>query len=98
MSWEFGTVRAGVSDLSAATSWGSWGSCLRLLPSSWEKPLPRELWPGWGLRVGADLGAAVARRRKTAEPREEQRAAGPRGPLPGASPAGSLCHRARECV
>lgn len=51
MSWEFGTVRAGACDLSAATSWGGRGSHVRLLPSSWEKSLPGEPRPGWGLWV-----------------------------------------------
>lgn len=48
MSWEFGTVRAGVSDLSAATSWGSRGSHLQLQPSSWEKPPWPEQQDGQG--------------------------------------------------
>lgn len=59
MSWEFGTVCAGVSDLSAATSWGSRGSHLRLRPSSWEKPPWPEQRDGQGAAGGSSADTAV---------------------------------------
>lgn len=55
MSWKFGTVCAGVSALSAATSWGSRGSHLGLRPSSREKPPWPDRGMGRGLRVLAVL-------------------------------------------
>lgn len=68
---------AGVSDLSAATSWGSRGSHLRLRPSSWEKPP----WPEQ--RDGQEAAGGSRRRGGWSwQPRRGQGAPGLRSPLP----------------
>lgn len=103
MSWEFGTVCAGVSDLSAATSWGSRGSHLLLRPSSWEKPP----WPEQQDGQGAAGGSSSDGRSVWVQEAGEGELPGPGGgagtPQPQRSPAtssttGSLNHRAVQCV
>lgn len=87
MSWEFGTVYAGVSDLSAATSWGSRGSHLRLQPSSWEKPP----WPEQEAGQGAAGGSSSDCRSVRVQEAGEGKLPGPRG---GREPLASevTCH------